>query len=173
MSSVNLMLHRRAVLRGLGVGVTAALVRPHVARAAEVTELIVITGTTPWLPAYQKVAATYQAAKGVKITFRPFPYAGMRTQMVNTIQSQNPVFDVFQIDESWTGEFYDNGWVRPLDDIIQDFKLDPGVMTYDALPFWDKAQRTSATSGKVMGLPMNGNVDLFVYRKDLYDKLGL
>ena len=28
-------------------------------------------------------------------------------------------------------------------------------------------------SGKVMSLPLNGNVDLFVYRKDLYDKLGL
>lgn len=161
---------RRNALAGIGA---TALAMPHLARAQEVQQLIVITGVTPWLAAYQKTAAQYEKEKGVKIVMRPFPYGGMRTQMVNTIQSQNPVFDVFQLDEPWTGQFYDNNWVRPLDDIIPDFRLDSGMLTYDALPYWDKAKRTSAPSGKVMSLPLNGNVDLFVYRKDLYDKLGL
>ena len=150
-----------------------ALARPSVARAEAVTELIVLTGVTPWTPAYQKVAAQYQKAKGIKITLRSFPYAGMRTQMINAIQSKNPVFDVYQLDEPWTGQFYDNGWVKPLGDIIPEFALDPAIVTYDGLPFWDAQARTGSPSGKVMGLPLNGNVDLLYYRKDIYEKLGL
>lgn len=87
---------RRNALAGIGA---TALAMPHLARAQEVQQLIVITGVTPWLAAYQKTAAQYEKEKGVKIVMRPFPYGGMRTQMVNTIQSQNPVFDVFQLDE--------------------------------------------------------------------------
>jgi ABC-type glycerol-3-phosphate transport system substrate-binding protein len=163
------------VLQGLAATASVSFAAsPRRAGAADaVTELIVLTGTTPWLSAYQKAAAAYEKEKGVKITFRAFPYGGMRTQMTNAIQSKNAVFDVFQLDEPWTGQFYDNGWVKPLDEIIPGYKLDPNVVTYDNLPFWDKQQRRAAPSGKVMGLPMNGNVDLFVYRKDLYEKLGL
>lgn len=166
---------RRDVLKYMAaasvVGMTG---RPGwVFAAGEVKELVVLTGTTPWLPAYQKAAAAYQAEKGVKITFRPFPYGGMRTQMTNAIQSKNAAFDIFQLDEPWTGQFYDNGWVKPLDEIIPGYKLDPNILTYDNLPMWDKEKRSGSSGGKVMGLPMNGNVDLFVYRKDVYDKLGL
>src|SRR3954447_10600291 len=163
---------RRRVLQGAALGLAAPAIL-RTARAQSVTELVVLTGVTPWLPAYQKVAAQYQKERGIKVTLRSFPYAGMRTQMVNAIQSNNPVFDVYQLDESWTGEFYDNGWVCPLDEVIPGFKLDKNVLTYDGLPFWDKAKRIGVPGGRVMGLPLNGNVDLLYYRKDLYEKLGL
>lgn len=168
-------LSRRRVLQGLAATTSAGLTGlPLRARAADkVSELIVLTGTTPWFPAYQKAAAAYEKEKGVKITFRAFPYGGMRTQMTNAIQSGNTVFDVFQLDEPWTGQFYDNGWVKPLDEILPGYKIDPNIVTYDGLPFWDKAKRGTSPGGKVMGLPLNGNTDLFVYRKDLYEKLGL
>jgi ABC-type glycerol-3-phosphate transport system substrate-binding protein len=97
----------------------------------------------------------------------------MRTQMINAIQSKNPVFDVYQIDEPWTGQTYDNGWVRPLDEILPGYKIDTNIIQYENLPFWDKATRSASPQGRVMGLPINGNLDLFVYRKDLYEKLGL
>jgi multiple sugar transport system substrate-binding protein len=171
-----LKLTRRHVLQGMGAAAAVGATGFSgfgASAAGEIKELIVLTGTTPWLPAYQKAAAAYEAEKGVKITFRPFPYGGMRTQMTNAIQSKNAAFDVFQLDEPWTGQFYDNGWVKPIDEIIEGFKLDPNITTYDNLPLWDKAKRQSAEGGKVMGLPINGNVDLLVYRKDIYDKLGL
>jgi len=164
---------RRQVLRSLGAAAAMAAAATPARAAAQVSELIVLTAVTPWLPAYQKVAARYEAESGVKITLRPFPYGGLRTQMTNAIQAKNPAFDVYQLDEPWTGQFYDNGWVRPIDDIIPGFKLDPGIVPYDGLPFWDKTRRSSSLTGQVMGLPINGNVDLFVYRKDLYEKLGM
>ena len=180
---------RRSLLQGFGAGASASALScftPTPAAHAQglltarrggtggkIAELIVLTGVTPWLPAYQKVAAEYEKQRGIKITLRPFPYGGMRTQMVNAIQSGSVPFDVFQVDEGWTGQFYDNDWVRPLDDVVPGLKLDPNILTYDGLPFWDKALRTSSPQGRIMGLPLNGNVDLLVYRKDLYDKLGL
>jgi len=166
------LITRRALL-GAAALAPATLASRAARAAGGVTELIVPAAVTPWLPAYQKVAAQYQREKGVKITFRTFPYAGLRTQIVNSIQSGNAVFDLYQLDEPATGEFYDNGWVRPLDDIIPGFTFGPGVVRYADLPFWNKAERRFTQSGKVMSVPINGNVDLLVYRKDLYDKLGL
>jgi multiple sugar transport system substrate-binding protein len=143
------------------------------AGGGKVTELVVPTNKSPWLNAYKKVAAQYQEQHGIRITLREFPYDGLRTQQVNAVQRKNFPFDVFQLDEPWTGQFYDSGWVTPLKQIDASFGLDPEVLTYDSLPFWDKAQRTSAAGGDLVGLPLNGNVDLFIYRKDLYDELGL
>lgn len=173
--TARLPLSRRQVLKGIAAAGAAGMAGLPAwgAAAAEVKELVVLTGTTPWLPAYQKAAAAYEAEKGVKITFRPFPYGGMRTQMTNAIQSKNAAFDVFQLDEPWTGQFYDNGWIKPIDEIIEGYVLDPNILTYDNLPLWNKQQRLGVAGGQVMGLPINGNVDLFVYRKDIYDKLGL
>jgi multiple sugar transport system substrate-binding protein len=139
----------------------------------EVTELVVPTNQSPWLNAYRTVAAQYEQVAGVRITLREFPYDGLRTQMTNAIQNQNLVFDLFQLDEPWTHQFYDNDWVTPLDELDPALALDPAVLTYDALPFWDDTARTSVEGARVMGLPINGNVHLLVYRRDLYDQLGL
>jgi multiple sugar transport system substrate-binding protein len=139
----------------------------------QVTELVVPTNKSPWLNAYKEVAARYQQEQGVRITLREFPYDGLRTQQVNAVQQRNFPFDVFQLDEPWTGQFYDSGWVTPLKRIDAAFDPDPDILTYDALPFWDKGQRTSASGGELVALPLNGNVDLLIYRTDLYDELGL
>jgi multiple sugar transport system substrate-binding protein len=139
----------------------------------EVTELIVPTNQSPWLEAYRTVAAQYEEESGVRITLREFPYDGLRTQMTNAIQNENLVFDIFQLDEPWTHQFYDNDWVTPLDELDEEYSLEDEILTYDALPYWDAEARTSADTGSIMGLPINGNVHLLIYRTDLYDSLGL
>lgn len=139
----------------------------------KVTELVVPTNKSPWLDAYRKVAAAYQEKSGVRITLREFPYDGLFTQQTNAVQGSNFPFDIFQIDEFGVGQFYDNGWTQPFDAVDPKFSLDSEVLTYADLPFWDASTRRSSPSGKVMGYPINGNMDLFVYRKDLYQELGL
>lgn len=162
-----------AALPGCGGGGGGALGGGGGGAGGEVSELIVPTNQSPWLAAYRSVAAQYEAETGVRITLREFPYDGLRTQMTNAIQNQNLVFDLFQLDEPWTHQFYDNDWVTPLDELDPALALDPQILTYDALPFWDEAQRTSVEGARIMGLPINGNVHLLVYRRDLYDQLGI
>jgi multiple sugar transport system substrate-binding protein len=160
-----------AALAGCGGGGGGAL--GGGAGGGEVTELIVPTNQSPWLNAYRAVAARYEQESGVRITLREFPYDGLRTQMTNAIQNQNLVFDLFQLDEPWTHQFYDNDWVTPLDELDPALSLDQEILTYDALPYWDAAARTSLETGSVMGLPINGNVHLLIYRRDLYEQLGI
>lgn len=139
----------------------------------KVTELIIPTNTSPWLSAYEAVAAAYTKKTGVKVTFRTFPYAGLLTQEANAVQQKSLAFDVLQLDEPWTSQFYDLGWAQPLTSINPGFKLDPAINTFDALPFWDKSTHSSSTAGEVYGVPVNGNLRIFVYRTDIYSKLGL
>jgi multiple sugar transport system substrate-binding protein len=139
----------------------------------EVTELIVPVNTSPWLDAYKRVAAGYERESGVKITLREFPYAGLRSAMVNAIRAGNNSFDLFHLDEPWTGEFFANGWVAPFADVDPSFSLDPQIVGYDSLPYWDATAKTAAAGGKIMSLPIQGNMAVFMYRTDLYRELGL
>lgn len=137
------------------------------------TSLTLPANTSPWLAAYQQAARAYEEHAGSDLTFREFPYEGLRTAMVNAIQGGTQPFDLYHLDEPWTGEFYNNEWVMPLTDIDSGFTLDENIITYDALPNWDHDQRRHDDGGDVMGLPINGNVNIFIYRQDLYDELGL
>jgi multiple sugar transport system substrate-binding protein len=139
----------------------------------KVSQLVVPTSASPWLDAYRKLTAKYQEKTGIKVTLREFPYDGLFTQQTNAVQGSNFPFDIFQLDEFGVGQFYSNGWVQPFDAVESGFKIDPQVITYANLPFWDAASRSSTPQGKVMGYPINGNMDLLVYRKDLYEQLGL
>lgn len=139
----------------------------------EVNELIMPINKSPWLPAFRELAAQYSEESGVKITLREFPYEGLKTAMTNAIQADAHPFDVFLLDEPWTGQFYANDWVTPLSDIDSSYAWDPEIIDYDHLPRWEDAKGAGTADGKVMGLPVNGNVNVFVYRKDLYEELGL
>jgi multiple sugar transport system substrate-binding protein len=134
--------------------------------------VVLPANTAPWLKAYQATAREYEKEAGAQITFREFPYDGLRTAMINAIRGRNFPFGVLHLDEPWTGEFYDRKWATPLREIDSGVKLDPEIITYDALPEWDAQQRRHTDGAAVTGLPINGNVNLFVYRQDVYDELG-
>lgn len=170
---------RRLLQLSLGAGVVLAGCEGDGGQLGEpgeggkATRLVVPANNSPWLSAYQATGREYSKQSGVEITFREFPYGGLRTAMVNAIRGGNLPFDLFHLDEPWTGEFYANDWATPLTEVNSDFELDEGVVTYDSLPRWDSDQRRHSEDGTVMGMPINGNVNLFVYRQDLYDELGL
>jgi multiple sugar transport system substrate-binding protein len=160
-----------AVLAGCSRGGGGALGEGR--GGGKVTRLVIPVNNSPWLNAYRATAKEYQKQSGIELTFREFPYGGLRTAMVNALRGGTFPFDLLHLDEPWTGEFYDNKWATPLREIDPGFTLDKGIVSYDALPQWDAAQRRHTPTGAVMGLPINGNVNVFVYRKDLYGQLGL
>ncbi|NED99492.1 extracellular solute-binding protein [Phytoactinopolyspora halotolerans] len=139
----------------------------------EVSELIVPTAETPWLPSYRDIVADYEQETGVKVTLKTFPMDGLLTQQANAIQQQSDAFDVFQINERWSGQFYSNGWVQSLAEIDPDFSWESNLMRFDGVGQWDAQRAMTSPDGEPMALPINGNILLFVYRKDLYDELGL
>lgn len=142
-------------------------------KTSTVTELTIPTAESPWLDGYKKMAAQYEAETGVKINLTTFPFDGLLTQQANAAQSGSNAFDLFQINEVWVGQFYDNGWVQPLTDVDPDFTWDENLMSFDGVGQWDKDARITTPDGVAYSLPMNGNIQLFMYRTDIYEELGL
>jgi len=142
-------------------------------KTEQVTQLTIPMAETPWLPSFEKIVADYEAKTGIDIVLRTFPMAGLLTQEANAAQSGSNGFDLFLINEQWVGQFYDNEWVQPLADIDPDFKWDENLIEFDGVGRWDADTRTTSLDGEPYSLPINGNIHLFMYRKDLYEQLGL
>ena len=174
---------RRRFLRAAGLSGAAAVALPGCGgggggalgggSGGEVTELVVPTASTPWVDAYKAVLAEYEDSSGIAVTVREFPYEGLVTQYTNDIQSGSGTFDLFQLDEPWTGEFYAKKWAQPVSDVSSGWSLDSETIGYADLARWDPDARSTSPDGKAMGLPINGNVELLSMRTDLYDELGL
>lgn len=135
--------------------------------------LVVPTSQAPWNPAYAKVVEAYQKETGNKVTLRPFPNPDVKTQELNDVQSQKHTFDVYQINESDIAQFMANNWVQPMTKVDPGFKPDPKIYSFSNVGRWNASTKTFDPNGEIMNQPLLGNVDIFVYRKDIYSKLGL
>ncbi|MFC5997638.1 ABC transporter substrate-binding protein [Quadrisphaera sp. GCM10027208] len=138
-----------------------------------VDEIVIATAETPWLASYEEMADLYEEETGVRVTMRTFPFDGLLTQQANAAQNGSNAFDVFQLNEQWVGQFYDNQWVQPLPEVDPDFAWDPNLIEFDGVGRWDAENRTTSVDGVPYALPINGNIHEFMYRADLYDELGL
>jgi multiple sugar transport system substrate-binding protein len=92
----------------------------------------------------------------------------------NSLRSQTGTYDLLAIDNNWMVEMFDGGFLVSPADLEPGFALDPKVSTFDNTVFWnDKLRAFDAAGGKLYGVPINGNVEVLYYRKDLYDQHGL
>lgn len=135
--------------------------------------LVVPTSQAPWNPAYAKLVQEYQKETGNKVELRPFPNPDVKTQQLNDIQSQKHTFDVFQVNGSDLGQFNESGLLQPLNEIDPSYKMDSHIYSFGNLAKWDSGTKSFSESGKIVDVPFSGNLDIFVYRKDIYEKLGL
>lgn len=136
--------------------------------------ITVITSQAPWNPAYEAVVEAYEKATGVDVDLRSFPNDEVKTQMLNDAQTGNHAFDVYQINEVDTAQFNAAGLLTPFTDIDSEFALDPEQFTYEGLPYWDAENKVfSEETGQVTTVPLLGNLQLFVYRTDIYEELDL
>lgn len=135
--------------------------------------LTVITSQAPWNPAYESVVEEFQKATGVQVDLRPFPNDDVKTQVLNDIRSGNQTFDVIQINEPDVAQFNDEGWFTPFTDIDESYKLDAGTFNYANISYWDHDTGTFAEGGELTVAPLMGNMQLLVYRLDIYEELGL
>jgi multiple sugar transport system substrate-binding protein len=142
-----------------------------VQRAAPITMVI---NQSPWFDGFRQLVEQYQKETGNKIELDVNPYAGALDKIRNSLRAGAGSYDLLAIDNNWMVEFFDGGFLAPLAELDPAFRLDPQVSTYGGTIYWnDKLRTFDAGSGKLMGVPINGNVEVFYYRKDLYDQRGL
>jgi multiple sugar transport system substrate-binding protein len=141
----------------------------HFLRRAQIETINILINQSPWLAGFQALVTKYTDDTGNKVTLTETPFAGMLQKSLNAVQADASEFDLLCLNEQWYMQFYAGGLVTRIKDIDPTFELDPNVIEYDSAPRWDPTLRYSSPNGEIYGLPINGNIQLFFYRKDLLD----
>ena len=169
--------NRRQVLTYAGAAAlgASALVRhawgQQVPRVAPITMVI---NQSPWFGGFRQLVEQYTRDTGNKIELDVNPYAGALDKIRNSLRASAGSYDLLAIDNNWMVEFFDGGFLVPMTDLEPGFKLDPQINTFGGTIFWNEKVRSfDAGGGKLMGVPINGNVEVLYYRKDLYDQHAL
>ncbi len=169
--------HSRALLCAASIFIVAGAANAQetfldVGKQEPITVLI---NSSPWYNGFEKVVDLYTEQTGNEINLEVTPFNGMLEKARSAVRSSGTSpLDLININSGNTVEFYDGGFLQPLNEIDPSFKLDPEVLTLNDAGCWDEAKKfRTCDTGKLMGYAPNGNVQLFYYRKDVFDEKGL
>jgi multiple sugar transport system substrate-binding protein len=120
------------------------------------------------------LAPLYTQKTGTQVQIVEFPYDQLFEKLVTTFQANASSYDLAMMDDPWMPKFGTGGWLTPLDSTFG-FKRDsdiPGIV-YD-VGTWPPPHGPvpPAARGKakhLLGITIVGNVEMFMYRKDLSD----
>ena len=120
------------------------------------------------------IAPLYQQKTGIQVEIVEFPYDQLFEKLVTTFQANASSYDLAMMDDPWMPKFGTGGWLTPLDSSFG-FKRDPDIpsIVYD-VGTWPPPRGAvpPAAKGKtqhLLGITIVGNVEMFMYRKDLSD----
>jgi multiple sugar transport system substrate-binding protein len=115
--------------------------------------------------------ADYQQQKGVKLRVIEYPYQSLFEKLVIALSSNSSSYDLVMIDDPWFPRlaqmeglqamaplFHSKGRTGPDEDFVE------ASMALGRYPYG---------TGELYALPYVGNTQLFFYREDLYEKLGI
>jgi multiple sugar transport system substrate-binding protein len=142
--------------------------------AGEAKSIVVAINEAPWLPGFRALAKKYEQETGVKIDIRAFPFGTLIERALNAAMTEKSEFDIVTMNESIAPRFYDGGLLTPLKEIDPNYQPDKEILEYSGLSYWNKEKKETMKEGGILySLPINGNIQIFYYRKDLYDAAGL
>jgi multiple sugar transport system substrate-binding protein len=158
---------RRAIL-GVGVaGLAAPALRAQPARRAPIT---IVINQSPWFEGFRRVVEMYERETGNRVSLDVNPFAGSLEKQRNSVRSRDGIYDILVLNGLWYQEFYHGGFLTALTDIDASFRLEPGIITYDNTVFWNEATKSHDPNGKIIAVPINGNIPVLYYRADLYEQ---
>jgi multiple sugar transport system substrate-binding protein len=118
------------------------------------------------------VAPDYESKTGVDLEIVELPYSDLYDKLVTTFEANEATYDLIMMDDPWMPKFGTEGWLQPLDKNFA-FTRDPDIASviYD-VGTWPPPRGAVPPSEKdkeagLYGITIVGNVEMFVYRKDL------
>src|SRR5690625_1459135 len=105
---------------------------------------------------------------GITVNFTLLPENDVRAKITQEFSSQAGVYDVASLSNYEIPFYADNGWVTSIDDYLaedEDFDLD------DMLP--SMMDSMTGSDGKTYGMPFEGQSSFTMYRKSVFEDLGL
>jgi multiple sugar transport system substrate-binding protein len=141
--------------------------------AEKVEPITVLINDSPWFPGFERLVNLYEEQTGNKVNLDVTPFPGMLEKTTNSTTASESQYDIVNLNEGWYATFYAGKFMTPIEEIDPDFKLDPEVIEYDSATRWNHEKNYSTSDGILYGLPINGNIQLFYYRADLYEQAGM
>ena len=114
----------------------------------------------------------FKELTGVDARLEMTPPGQIRQKAVLDLSSKTGTWASHAADPMYYPLYVANGWIDPLDGYLGDARLtDNGWFDYeDILAGW---RGVTSIDGKPYGVPYDGEATIQVYRKDLYDQMGL
>ncbi|TMF32884.1 MAG: extracellular solute-binding protein [Chloroflexi bacterium] len=120
----------------------------------------------------KKVAPMYQSQSGITMEIVEFPYDQLFEKLVTTFQANGSSYDLCMMDDPWMPKFGTMGALQPLDSNFG-FTRDSDIpsIVYDVgtwpPPHGPVPPSEQGKSQHLYGITIVGNVEMFMYRKDL------
>lgn len=165
--------HRSALPRPILVVLVLALLTSGLGLAQTHPTITILINESPWLSGFEALVQRYEEETGNQVDLNITPFPGMLQKSRNAVTANESEFDLINLNEQWYSTFYANGLVAPIHEIDPEFQLDPEVIEYEYATRWNHDIGYSTEDGVLYGLPINGNIQLFFYRQDLFEEHGL
>lgn len=154
------------VILALSLGISM----PSLAAGPELNMLI---NQSPWFDGFRKTLEMYEAETGASIELDVTPYPAMSEKIRNSIRAPEGIYDIVITSTEFMSTHYDSGLLEDINAIDPDYKLDEGVCSYQNTSYWNYETHSFDPNGTFVGIPVNGNVQVLYYRRDLYEEKGL
>ncbi|WP_338532308.1 ABC transporter substrate-binding protein [Nitratireductor thuwali] len=128
---------------------------------------------SPWLNSFVAMVDQYEEETGNVVELDVSPFGGLLEKIRNSVRAAEGTYDIVNVNSLWLSEIYSGGFLAPLGDVEADYKLPEGVLSYGDTTNWDTSAATFSADAALMGVPVNGNVQVLYYNTDIYEQLGL
>ncbi len=136
--------------------------------------ITIVINQSPWLEGFASLVDLYHSDTGNQVSLDVNPYAGSLEKQRNAVRSAKSEYDILIVNGIFYPEMYHGGFLEPLKNIDPNFKIDPQIYTYDDTICYDAVNKTvNCKTGDLLTIPVNPNITLMFYRKDLYEEKGL
>lgn len=121
---------------------------------------------------FRAITPEFTKLTGIKVTFDVIPPREMREKAVLDLAMKTGNYVTHTADPMYIPLYVANRWVESLDEYLNNPALTDldWFNLEDIIPLWRKAD---SVRGKLHGMPVEGEVTIHIYRKDVYEELGL
>ena len=158
-------LSRRTLMQGAGAAaampLVAALARSALAQSGEAINF------TAWSAAVDQAKSHvtgFEKASGIKVNYENFPAAQFRATLVTKFTANEPL-DVIWMNDAWTPEFAEAGWIVPIDDRPELMKYNAEIEKY--------CVNAMTYKGRQYGLVYYADHMAFMYNAEVLQKAGI
>jgi multiple sugar transport system substrate-binding protein len=115
------------------------------------------------------LAPEFEKITGIRVIVETVSWDEMFRKTISTVQAKAPDYDIFYVEQDIVAQYGYNNWLMPLDDFIANPKLTyPGYDINDIFILHEYIYE-----GKILAIPFESFLKIYVYRKDLFEKYGI